>query len=64
MSADLITKQEAADLLGGVSLSFINQLLGKKKLPKVRLSYRVCRIPRAAVEEFIAARTTASRGAS
>ena len=62
MSADLITKQEAADLLGGVSLSFINQLLGKKKLPKVRLSYRVTRIPRRAVEEFIVARTTAQRG--
>ena len=66
MSADLISKGETAKLLGGqsspVSISFVNQLLAKKKLPKVRLSYRVCRIPRSAVEEFIAARTTASRG--
>jgi hypothetical protein len=68
MSADLISKGETAKLLGGqsepVSISFVNQLLAKKKLPKVRLSYRVCRIPRQAVEDFIAARTTAQRGAS
>ncbi len=62
MSVDLIDKAEVGRMLGGVSVSFVNQLLAKKKLPKVRLSYRVCRIPRAAVEEFIAARTTASRG--
>ena len=64
MSADLITKQEAADLLGGVSLSFINQLLGKRKLPKVRVSYRVTRIPRKAVEDYIASHTVAQRGAA
>jgi excisionase family DNA binding protein len=62
--AALLTKQETGLLLGGVSVSFINQLLAKKKLPKVRLSYRVTRIPRKAVEEFIAARTTAQRGAT
>jgi hypothetical protein len=65
MSADLISKGEAAKLLGGnsepVSISFINVLLAKKKLPKVRLSYRVCRIPRAAVEDYIARNTTAQR---
>jgi len=48
-------------MLGGVSVSFVNQLLAKKKLPKVRLSYRVTRIPRQAVEEFIAARTSGQR---
>jgi hypothetical protein len=67
MSADdLISKGETATLLGGqsepVSISFVNQLLAKKKLPKVRLSYRVCRIPRAAVEEYIRSHTTAQRG--
>ena len=62
--SDLIDKEETARLLGGVSISFVNQLLGKKKLPKVRLSYRVCRIPRAAVEEYIRSHTTAQRGAA
>ncbi|MBE2180902.1 MAG: helix-turn-helix domain-containing protein [Chthoniobacterales bacterium] len=60
MSANLITKQQAAEMIGGekpVSVSFINQLLARRKLPKVRLSYKVCRIPRAAVEAFIASRT-------
>jgi excisionase family DNA binding protein len=61
MSADLLSKSETAELLGGVSVSFVNQLLGKKKLPKVRLSYRVCRIPRKAVEEYITAHTTEQR---
>ena len=59
--AALLSKQEVAELLGGVSLSYVNQLLGKKRLPKVRLSYRVTRIPLAAVEEFIARNTTAQR---
>ena len=66
MSADLISKGETAALLGGqsepVSISFVNQLLAKKKLPKVRLSYRVTRIPRKAVEDYIAAHTTAQKG--
>jgi len=65
MSAnDLLTKQEAANLLGGskpVSISFIDQLLARRKLPRVRLSYKVCRIPRAAVEEYIRSRTEVAR---
>jgi len=69
MNADLITKAEAAEMLGGrgspVSLSYINQLLGRKKLPRVRLSYRVTRIPRQAVEDYIrSCTTTASRAAA
>jgi len=68
MSADLLSKGETAVLLGGqsspVSISFVNQLLAKKKLPKVRLSYRVCRIPRQAVEDYIKTHTTAQRGAA
>jgi hypothetical protein len=65
MSADLISKAEVARLLGGegspVSLSYVNQLLGRKKLPKVRLSYRVTRIPRQAVLDFIRSRTVDAR---
>jgi len=57
----LLTKQETAEELGGVSVSFVNQLLARRRLPKVRLSYRVCRIPREAVEKYIADRTLASR---
>ncbi len=57
----LITKQETAGLMGGVSRSYINQLLAQKKLPKIRLSYRVVRIPRQAVLDFITSRTMDSR---
>lgn len=53
----LLTKLEVAEELGGVSISFVNQLLARRLLPKVRLSYRVCRIPRAAVEQYILNRT-------
>ena len=59
--SDLVDKEETARLLGDVSISFVNVLLAKKRLPKVRLSYRVTRIPRAAVEEFIARNTTAQK---
>ena len=59
--SDLVDKEETARLLGDVSISFVNQLLAKKKLPKVRLSYRVCRIPRAAVEDYIRSHTTAQK---
>lgn len=60
----LITKAEAARLLGGdepVSISFVNQLLARRKLPRVRLSYKITRLPRAAVEAFIAARTEVAK---
>jgi len=53
----LLTKPEVAEELGGVSVSYVNQLLARRLLPKVRLSYRVCRIPRDAVEQFIRSRT-------
>ncbi len=65
--ADLIDKSEVARILGGeltpVSISFVNQLLARKKLPRVRLSYKVVRIPRQAVEDFILSRTIAQKGA-
>ena len=57
---ELIDKREAARRLGGVSVSFVDQLLAKRLLPRVRLSYKVCRIPAAAVEAFIAEHTEAS----
>ena len=59
--SSLLTKREVASELGGVSVSFVNQLLASRILPKVRLSYRVCRIPREAVEKFILARTEVAR---
>ena len=61
MKQNLISKQEVAELLGGVSISFVNSLLARKKLPRVRLSYKLTKIPREAVEKFIETRTEASR---
>jgi hypothetical protein len=48
-------------MLGGCSISFINSLLSRRKLPRVRLSYKLVKIPRDAVERFIASRTEVSR---
>jgi len=59
--SDLVSKREVAEMLGGVSISFINSLLSRRKLPRVRLGYRLIKIPRAAVERFIASRTEVSR---
>ena len=65
---DLIDKVETARLIGGegspVSIGFVNQLLAARILPKVRIWYKVCRIPRKAVEEFIRNRTINARGVS
>ena len=47
-------------MLGGdepLSLGFIDKLLARRILPRVKLSYKVCRIPREAVEEYIRIRT-------
>lgn len=63
MKHDLLTKLETAEALGGVSVSYINQLLARRVLPKVKLSYKCARIPRAAVEAFIASRTINAKGA-
>ena len=60
MKSNLITKREAAEYLG-VSVSFVNSLLAKRKLPRVRLGYRVTKIPLCAVEKFVESRTEASR---
>lgn len=64
MSQILIDKAEAARQLGGnkpVSISHINQLLARRILPRVRISYRVTRIPQDAVTEYIRARTINAR---
>ena len=58
MNANLLTKSETAEILGNVSVSFVNSLLARRKLPRVRLSYKVTRIPRQAVEDYISSRTT------
>jgi len=59
-NSNLLTKPQTADALGGVSVSYVNYLLASGKLPKIRLSYKVVRIPRDAVERFIASRTEVS----
>ncbi len=61
MKSNLVTKQEVAEMLGGVSISFVNSLLSRRKLPRVRLSYKLTKIPRDAVEKFIASRTEVNR---
>jgi hypothetical protein len=64
---ECVSKQEAAELLGGrtkpVSISTINVMLARKVLPKIRLSYRLVRIPKRAVLDYIARRTINSQGA-
>ena len=42
-------------------ISFVNQLLARKLLPRVRISYRVTRIPQAAVSDYIRSRTVNAR---
>jgi hypothetical protein len=63
-SPALIDKVETARQIGGnkpVSISFVNQLLARKLLPRVRISYRVTRIPQAAVSEYIRTHTVNAR---
>lgn len=64
---DLITKAEAARLLGGngtpVSIGYVGKLLTRKRLPRIKLSYKTVRIPRSAVEEFIRSRTYNAKAA-
>jgi ABC-type phosphate transport system auxiliary subunit len=55
-SPRLLTKAQVADRLEA-SISYVGQLLAAKILPRVRLSYKVTRIPEQAVEEFIRSKT-------
>ena len=60
----LIDKAETARQIGGnkpVSISFVNQLLAKKVLPRVRIGYRTVRIPQDAVTEYIRSHTVNAR---
>ena len=60
----LIDKKETARRIGGqppVSVRFVEELIARGILPKVKLSHKVVRIPAEAVEKFIASRTIASR---
>lgn len=61
MDKNLVTKREAAEMLGGVSISFINSLLSRRKLPRVRLSYRLTKIPKEAVERFVESHTEVAK---
>ena len=61
MKTNLLSKRETAEILGGVSISYVNSLLAKRKLPRIRLSYKMTKIPRDAVEKFIASRTETGR---
>lgn len=55
---ELLTKSEVcAEIGGNVTVSFINGLIARKKLPVVRLGYRTVRIPRKAVAEYIESHT-------
>jgi excisionase family DNA binding protein len=58
---NLLTKQEAGDEMGGLSIGFINDLIARKKLPVVKLGYRTVRISRAAVLDYIAKHTVAGK---
>lgn|GEM_PF-1680255 len=60
LESSLLTKKQAAELLN-TSVSYVSTLLARRKLPRVRLSYKVTRIPREAVEKFITSRTEVSR---
>jgi len=60
-SNQLLTKRETGGEMGGVSVSFVNQLIAQKLLPVVKLGYRTVRIPRAAVLDYIAKHTVAGK---
>lgn len=57
----LLTKLEAGDEMGGLSVSFVNQLIARKKLPVVKLGYRTVRIRRTDVEAFLQNHTLAGK---
>jgi excisionase family DNA binding protein len=57
----LLTKLEASEEMGGVSLSFVNQLIARKKLPVVKLGYKTVRIRRTDIEDFLQKHTLAGK---
>jgi excisionase family DNA binding protein len=55
--APRLTKQEVAHRLGGTSVRFVDELLARRILPRVKLGRKLVRIPAKAVEDYIAAHT-------
>ena len=53
----LLTKQEVAARFGGVSIRFVDELLARRILPKIKLGRKLVRIPSQAVENYLAAHT-------
>ena len=56
-ASPLLTKQQVAARFGGVSLRFVDELLARRALPKVKLGRKLVRIPGQAVEDYLAAHT-------
>jgi excisionase family DNA binding protein len=57
----LLTKLEAGEAMGGLSVSFVNQLIARKKLPVVKLGYRTVRVRRTDIESFLQRHTLIAR---
>ena len=60
MKKVMVTKKAAARILGGdeaLSIRFVDELFAKKKLKKVRYSYRTVRIALCDIYAFIDSRT-------
>ena len=61
MNQSLLTKREVGTEMGGLSVSFVNQLIARKKLPVVKIGYRTVRIRRTEVEAFLERHTLAGK---
>ena len=57
----LLTKLKVRELLGGVSLSFVNGLIARKKLPVIKLGYKTVRIRSTDLEDFVENHTILAR---
>lgn len=61
MNQSLLTKREVGTEMGGLSVSFVNQLIARKKLPVVKIGYRTVRIRRTDVAAFLQKHTLAAK---
>jgi excisionase family DNA binding protein len=52
-----LTKQQVAARFGGVSIRFVDELLARRILPKIKLGRKLVRIPSQAVEDYLASHT-------
>ena len=48
-----LTKQQVAERLGNTSVRFVDELLARRMLPRVKLGFKLVRIPADAVECYI-----------